>query len=314
MNDHSRLLSLFALATAAMATSCEKTPEASPKASIAVEAAKPVSTVTPAPSPSVPATPKPIYWTEALLNAEIKLHNPGYEGNGQAQLDNGVPMALMLRGAKIENLAFVDKMKTLLALDLGDTPVSDLRPLKGLKLIELYLENTRVKDISSLKGMPMQKLYLSGSPIMDLGPLEGMPLEELNAVKILAADLTPLGKSPIKMLWLTDTPVESITALKTVPLVSLTLHRTRVKDLSPLSGTALQRLHIAETPVEDLSPLKGMSLTRLVFTPGNIKAGMDVARTLPLQEIGTQFEDGAKDLGPPAVFWGAYDAPTPPVK
>jgi internalin A len=314
MIHRSRLLSLFILATAALFTSCEKTPVAQPQASVTPEISKPIPAVTPSPAPAAPVPPKPIYWTDELLNAEIKFHNPSYEGNGQAQLENGVPMAIMLRGAKIENLAFVDKMKTLLALDLGDTPVSDLRPLKGLKLIELYLENTKVKDISALKGMPLQKLYLSGSPIMDLGPLEGMPLEELNAVKIPAADLTPLGKSPIKMLWLTDTPVESITALKTVPLVSLTLHRTKVKDLSPLSGTALQRLHIAETPVEDLSPLKGLNLTRLVFTPSNIKTGMDVARTLPLQEIGTKFEDGAKDLGPPAVFWGAYDAPTPPAK
>jgi hypothetical protein len=51
----------------------------------------------------------------------------------------------------------------------------------------------------------------------------------------------------------------------------------------------LQRLHIAETPVTDLSPLKGMRLTRLVFTPANITAGIDVAKSLPLQEIGTRF-------------------------
>ena len=90
-----------------------------------------------------------------------------------------------------------------------------------------------------------------------------------------------------------------------VPLVSVTLHRTRVKDLSPFSGTALQRLHIGETPVEDLSPLRGMALTRLVFTPANIKKGMDAARELPLQEIGTRFDDEAKDLAPPSAFWAA---------
>ena len=110
------------------------------------------------------------------------------------------------------------------------------------------------------------------------------------------------------MLWLTDCPVENISALKTVPLVSVTLHRTKVKDLSPLTGTALQRLHIAETPVTDLSPLKGMQLTRLVFTPANITAGIEVAKSLPLQEIGTRFDDGAKDLQPPASFWPSYDA------
>ena len=51
-----------------------------------------------------------------------------------------------------------------------------------------------------------------------------------------------------------------------------------------------------------------MQLTRLVFTPANITAGIEVAKTLPLQEIGTRFDDGAKDLQPPASFWPAYDA------
>ena len=83
--------------------------------------------------------------------------------------------------------------------------------------------------------------------------------------------------------------------------------RTRAERLA--SGhAALQRLHIAETPVTDLSPLKGMKLTRLVFTPANITAGIEVAKSLPLQEIGTRFDDGGKDLVPPASFWPAYDA------
>jgi hypothetical protein len=92
-------------------------------------------------------------------------------------------------------------------------------------------------------------------------------------------------------------------------MVSLTLHRTKVKDLSPLSGTALQRLHIAETPVSDLTPLKGMSLTRLVFTPANIKTGLDIAKALPVNEIGTRFDDEGKDLTPPDAFWSSQPAP-----
>jgi internalin A len=99
--------------------------------------------------------------------------------------------------------------------------------------------------------------------------------------------------------------VENIAPLKSVPLISLTLHRSKVKDISPLAATGLQRLHIGETPVEDLTPLKGMALTRLVFTPGHIKKGLDVVQQLPLQEIGTRFDDEAKDLAPPAAFWAS---------
>lgn len=293
-------------------SSCDKKPAASPPAATSptTPAARPATQAGPPPLLAAPA-PEKFRWTNELVQAEIKRHNPGYLGDGQAEISEGEVVVVGLRGAKVENLAFLENMQGVQALDIGDTAITDLRPLKGLKLVEFYMENTKVQDISPLRGMPLQKLYLSGAPVRDLGPLDGAPLAELNAVGILATDLTGLARCPIQRLWLTGTPVENIAPLKTVPLVSLTLHRTKVKDLSPLTGTALQRLHIAETPVEDLSPLKGMNLTRLVFTPGNIKAGMDVARFLPLQEIGTRFDDEGKDLKPPAAFWEAFDAAKP---
>lgn len=66
----------------------------------------------------------------------------------------------------------------------------------------------------------------------------------------------------------------------------------------------LQRLHIGETPIEDLTPLAGMNLTRLVFTPSRIKRGMKVVRSLyGLREIGTVFDDRARDLTSPEAFW-----------
>ena len=295
---------------------CDKKPNAAPSVAATPKtpaAESPVKQGSPPPLLAAPPAEK-FRWSNELVQAEIKRHNPNYLGDGQIEINEGEVFVVSLRGAKVEKLAFLEKMQTVQAIDIGDTAITDLRPLKGLKLAEFYMENTKVQDISPLRGMPLQKLYLSGAPVRDLGPLDGAPLVELNAVNILATDLTGIAKSPIQMLWLTGTPVENIAPLKTMPLVSLTLHRTKVKDLSPLSGSQLQRLHIAETPVEDLSPLKGLNLTRLVFTPANIKAGMDVARFLPLQEIGTRFDDEAKDLRPPAAFWEQYDAAKPPAK
>ncbi|MBL9131863.1 MAG: hypothetical protein JNG86_11720 [Verrucomicrobiaceae bacterium] len=277
-----------------------------PKKSATAPAPEPAAAEKPAATPAKDE-PKKIYWTAEMMHTEVKHHNPGYEGNGEFNIDGGKVIALSLRGAKITNVKFVEYIEPL-ALDLSDTPVSDLSPLKGKKLVELYLENTQVKDLSALRGMPLEKLYLSRAPVRDLSALENMPLVELNAVGSQVGDISGIAKCPIQMLWLTDCPVEDISALKSVPLVSVTLHRTKVKNLAPLSGSALQRLHIAETPVTDLSPLKGMQLTRLVFTPGNITAGIEVAKALPLQEIGTQFDETAKDLQPPSAFWPAYDA------
>ena len=297
-------LFLFPLSLSLLLTQCgdkAKKPAAAPKPVVEKSA------VTPAASAPAKEEPKKVYWTPEMMHTEIKFHNPGYAGNGQFNIEGGKVIALSLRGAKIENVKFLEHIEPL-ALDLSETPITDLRPMQGKKLVELYLEDTKVRDLSPIRGMPLEKLYLSRTPVENLAALENMPLVELNAVGCPIGDISGIAKCPIQMLWLTDCPVADISALKTVPLVSVTLHRTKVKDLTPLSGTGLQRLHIAETPVTDLSPLKSMKLTRLVFTPANISAGIEVAKALPLQEIGTRFDDGGKDLMPPASFWPAYDA------
>ncbi|QIF04159.1 leucine-rich repeat domain-containing protein [Roseimicrobium sp. ORNL1] len=256
------------------------------------------------PAPATPAAPEKvkIYWTDELMHKEVKYYNPEYAGDGQFQIENGEPVAVVLANTKVTNLKALEGKK-LMALDLSGTAVSDLSPLKGMPLVELYLERTKVVDLYPLKGMPIKKLYLSGTPVRDIAPLQGMPLTDLNAIDTQIVDISPLAKSPIAMLWLTNCPVESIAPLHSIPLVSVTLKGTKVRDLTPLSGTQLQRLHIAETPVEDLSPLKDIPLTRLVFTPANIKQGLDVAKALPLAQIGTRFEEDGNDLLPPAQFW-----------
>lgn len=276
---------------------------------VPVEASKPVPAAPPAVQAPVTANiaekaaePKKIFWTAEMLHKEIKFLNPEYDGSGEFNMQEGEPVALSLRGAKVTNLEFLTRFSPL-ALDLSGTPIKDIRPLKGMKLIELYLEDSPVTDLSPLRGMPLEKIYLSRTPVSDLSALEGAPLVEVNIVDTRVSDIAPLAKSPIQMLWLTGTPVNNIAALKGMPLVSLTLHKTKVMDLTPLGGSALQRLHIGETPVSDLTPLKGLSLTRLVFTPAGIKAGLDVARSLPLQEIGTKFDEEGRDLMPPEAFW-----------
>ncbi len=282
---------------------------AAPAAPATTPAAIASPTSTPEPSPAKPATEyRKIFWTEELLHSEIKHYNSAYEGGAQFSIENGVPIAIDLHDQKVDNLRGFAGIP-IMAIDLSGTNVGDLSPLKGLPIREIMLERTRVTDLTPLRGAPIEKIYLSGTPVSKLDGLEGASITELNLVGSQVSDLSALAKCPnLHMLWLTGCPVEDIAPLRTVPLVSLTLHRTKVKDLSPLTGTALQRLHIAETPVSDLTPLKGMALTRLVFTPANIKAGLDIARALPLQEIGTRFDDEGKDLQPPEVFWSSQPA------
>jgi hypothetical protein len=130
-------------------------------------------------------------------------------------------------------------------------------------------------------------------------------LEQVNLVGTRVRNVDPLSESPIKMLWLSHCPVEDISPLKKTPLVSLTLEDTGVTDISCFAGHSIERLHVGGCAVEDLTPLKSMRLTRLIFAPGRVKKGMDVARAMPtINEIGTSFDERLR----PAEFWQLYDA------
>ena len=49
-------------------------------------------------------------------------------------------------------------------LDLGNTQVSDISPLKGMALRRLWLNNTQVSDISPLTVLPLEWFSLSNTP------------------------------------------------------------------------------------------------------------------------------------------------------
>jgi internalin A len=190
-------------------------------------------------------------------------------------------------------------------LDLRFCDVSDLSPLEGMPISQLYLEeNRRLSDLSPLRGMPLHKLYLENTAVENLAPVRGAPLMELNAVGTRVKDLSPLVESRLQMLWLSGCPVTDLSPLKKVPLVSLTVENTPVADISPLAGTALQRLHIGGTKVTDLTPVGQMQLNRLIFTPNRIERGLDVVRnSKSIREMGVEFDQRM----PPDEFWRLFD-------
>ena len=116
---------------------------------------------------------------------------------------------------------------------------------------------------------------------------------------------------------------DALAALVDALLADVPLPRRRVRPVAvvaphasfrfsgPVAATAYAHLapwrgEVASVVVlgpAHFTPLRGMALTRLVFTPSNIKRGLEVAKDLPLQEIGTRFDEEAKDLAPPAIFW-----------
>jgi len=245
----------------------------------------------------------PVTWTPELVHGALKSKNPDYNGKALFQIRAGQVVAMQLTGTGITELSPL-KWMGLQGLDLRGLPISDLEQLKGLPLKELYLEGTKVEDLAPLQGMKLFRLYLKNMHVRDLAPLRGMPLMTLNLYGTEVRDLSPLRGMPLQYLWLNMTSVSDISPISGSPLLSLTLHKTGVGDLSPLAGSNLQRLHIGETPVTDLTPIRGLALTRLVFTPGRITKGIEIARNMTsIREIGPTFENRMD----PSQFWSLYD-------
>lgn len=191
------------------------------------------------------------------------------------------------------------------SVDLGFTQVTDLSPLKEMKLQMLILESTPVSDVSIIRGMPLKILKLQNTKVTDFSPIVGLPLEQLNLLNLPFSDLTLLRDMPLEILWLAGTQVTDLAGLPTARLVSLDLERTAVSGIDSLATvSSLRRLNIAQTQVSDVTPLKDLRLERLVLTPERIRTGMEFLRTmksLTLIQTSIEEEMSANE------FWKRYD-------
>ncbi len=192
---------------------------------------------------------------------------------------------------KEKNLAYKDEAQCvvedglLVALDLSAADLADFSFLRSMTTLGvLDLRGTSIRVLSVLEGLPLTVLGCEETGISDLGPLKGMKLEKL---------------------YLNNTKVDDLTPLYGMPLEVLELKGTAVEDLSPLSKMkTLQKLHIAESAVTVLTPIRDLELERLVFTPGDIEKGLEIARNMKsIREIGIKLDS----LLPPAMFWSLYD-------
>jgi Leucine-rich repeat (LRR) protein len=100
----------------------------------------------------------------------------------------------------------------------GESKLSDLSPLKGMQLTQLFCFGTQTSDLSPLKGMQLTTLFCTGTQVSDLSPLRGMPLTLLTLRGTRVSDLSPLtSMSTLGSLTVNGTKVTpaSIAALQT---------------------------------------------------------------------------------------------------
>jgi serine/threonine-protein kinase len=182
------------------------------------------------------------------VSEKLKGLNPEWE----------VRVAPALRDGKVMGL-------TLLAV--GITDLSPLRAFEHLQALDCCghwqgwnsdQTTGSLSDLSPLRGMRLKLLNVSQTRVADLAPLRGMAFDWLNLRRTQVADLSPLEGSSIRGINLGSTPVTSIKPLKGMKLNHLYLGNTRVTDFSLLAEMPLRVLYLDFNPARDTALLRSL--------------------------------------------------------
>lgn len=195
---------------------------------------------------------------EAVSKKLVEL-NPGFDGKVTPTIQEGVVTGLQFL---TDSVADISPMRAFLKLQYlncmaSNTKLgrlSDLSPLHGLPLTELYCGQSLVSDLSPLAGMKLTTLFCSNSNVADLSPVRGMPLKSLQAGSTHITDLKPLAGMPLELLNCSGTKVKDMALIASFPLKVLSLSYSEVADFSPLEKCqTLEHLHLHGTPITPAS-------------------------------------------------------------
>ncbi len=125
----------------------------------------------------------------------------GFDGRPTPTIKNGVVTELKLITYDVADISPVRALTGLKGFYCvgsggGTGKLSDLSPLQGLPLTDLFFGNTQVSDLSPLRGMPLMYLDCSGTPMSDLSPLEGC--KSLGTLHIKHTQVTAAGVAALQ--------------------------------------------------------------------------------------------------------------------
>jgi serine/threonine protein kinase len=179
---------------------------------------------------------------------------------------------------------------------LDDAGIRRRLTQNGADLLELDLSQSDVADLSPLKGMPLAKLQMiSCANVSNLEPLRGMPLEELRVSRTKVSDLSPLSGMKLKRFWAANAPIQDIRPLAGMPLEYVDIQSTKVTDISPLKGMKINFLQLVTLKINDFTPVKGMPLETFAASYFD---DLSLIADAPLQALTLVSTGGLRDLGP----------------
>lgn len=163
----------------------------------------------------------------------------------------------------IQDIGPLAALKNLRHLDISDTKVGDLSPLRGaMKLESLIASNTNLVDLGALQYFDgLRSLDLSQTYVRDIAPIGRLAkLEYLNLSGTNVVMFDPISSlKNLKEVDLSHTAFSETQLLANAGnLTKANLSRTGVSDLRPIGRlTGLRELDVSETYVNDLSAFAG---------------------------------------------------------
>jgi serine/threonine protein kinase/Leucine-rich repeat (LRR) protein len=212
---------------------------------------------------------------EAVSRKMMEL-NPGFDGMVTPTIERGVVTRISLNDREMSDISPVRAFAGLKQLRCGspnrNSKLSDLWPLRGLRLETFFCGHNSVSDLSPLAGMPLTELLFAATKVSDLSPLRGMPLTTLN---------------------FQGSPVSDLSPVRGMRLTSLNCAGSNVSDLSPIAGMPLVTLFT----VEPQKITKGIEILRQMRSLETI--GIDGNNKWTAAEFWKKFDAG--EFGKPAA-------------
>ncbi len=209
------------------------------------------------------------------ITGETILNDKSYKSEADMrELDNKLKLVtqkkeLNLSGLReIISLEPVIELSDLLVLDISETSIEDISPLRSAnKLKTLRANSTFIEDLSALKYcLTLEELEVAGTTIGDLSALQSLHnLSKLNVANTMVSRLSELKNFPnLSTLNLSECRISNITPLQDLTqLKNLDISNTSIRDLTPLSQLKeLQNLNISGTPIVNLQPLSELENLR----------------------------------------------------
>ena len=178
--------------------------------------------------------------------AELTRRNPGFDGKVTSGVFDGKVKSLGFFTDKVTDVTPVRALPDLEQLDCQESVkwksrLSDLSPLKGMKLKWLTCVAPKLADLTPLKDMPLTYLNCGGTKVSDLSPLKGMKLDMLLCSNTLVSDLSLLKDMPLKELFCDFKPERDADLLRSIKTLATINYQSAAEFWKEVDAKLLEK-------------------------------------------------------------------------